>query len=419
MAKHWLRQDYGFMRDSWYGQPYEILNGMPKGTASVQILAELQKRKIIQHNKPKEDLIAKLNTTLEAIQKNYKLAGGEGDYFEKLFNAINSGYGAFQDKQPKPVPPKYLEQYEQDVLNFLSLANGGRVPQSLQKQLGDISNRILVDPNFYAYRERKSKFCEDIATWILSLAGFNSTTIGNMVSEWGGQQLITDSFAYLSQGGNVRRRNTAGDIKMSMRFTNAESKKQNIDLLEYLKQRYPATKDTVQFGKNNWIEMSVGEMDVKGFNNMLEETSHSLNRKITGKISDNFLDSVEQSLKIQVKSGGNQSLINKGRGVGKEELLGWSIYLSTLDTFYENYSYHPKVSGGSSASLAAYVNFVFSTNLPSTGLGENDLYFSKYGFSTLDKQMEAGGFYYELEPVVNSIYLLNATSKYTISQKSI
>ena len=36
-----------------------------------------------------------------------------------MFKAINSGYGAFQDKQPKPVPPKYLEQYEQDVLNFL------------------------------------------------------------------------------------------------------------------------------------------------------------------------------------------------------------------------------------------------------------------------------------------------------------
>jgi hypothetical protein len=91
-------------------------------------------------------------------------------------------------------------------------------------------------------------------------------------------------------------------------------------------------------------------------------------------------------------------------------LGAWDKYLNTLNKFYNNFSENDKVSNGSSDTLAAYTNWVFSKNIAKTTLGKNTFFFSEHGFATLDMSMNKDKFYFKLAPNPNSLKLLSSTS---------
>lgn len=417
MSKHWLRSEYGFKRDKWY-EPYESLNEMLIPPA--ETLLQIQKESICRVNKNKKAEINQLNTFLNGLQQHYKDLGNEEEFFSIFLKTINQGYMAFQAHKPKPSIPEFLNRYENNLKEFVDIIaaySGQRVPDNILSHIKDLQKRVTTsEANFYAFRQRKADFWEDIATWVLSLAGFSPAKIGNIVDE-AGKQLISDAVGFLQDSFiNTDNKNSNNDLlSISMRITGTESKKGNAPLLDILKDLFPEQSDSIKYGKNNWISVNI-DPSFSGFENLLEKTQHSVNHKVTVKINDTTVQNIEKGLTVQAKSGFNQGLLNKQKRnlISQSQLFAWDTYLKTATEFYNNYNYDDKVENGTSDTLNAYINWVFSKNLMNTPLGKNDIYLSSHGFSTLDQQLERSDTHYALMPDVRSLKLLSTTETYTI-----
>lgn len=433
---HWLRQDYGFTKADWYN-PYEKLNQMSLPSES---LYEVQRRTIerdLQQNS-RYAQIEQVNKFIQDLHVHYHKLGAEGDLFKNLVNKINQGYAAFDNNQkPKPQAPDFLQNYEKnllDIINVIAQHSGQQVPQHLVDQIIGMKNRILggtdvngssIEQNFYAFRERKAAFLEDVATWIYSLIGYSSITSGNFVDE-AGKQFLADSLAFLEDsfiGDNKTQGNGVFKVSLNIRGLNdkGQSQQKKIaqdNLLAYLKDKFPKQAENLSFGKNNWIEVTV-DPTITGFQDFITETQNELKNNITIKFNDTFKEQVEQGLRTQVKSGSQQDLLNqqKRNMISQSTLSSWDELLGIAMEFYQNFQHDEKVDGGTSESLNNYINWTFSRNISSTVLGGNEFYLSSHGFSTLDKQMEEGKFHFELAPKINSLKLLATIGEYSIIQK--
>lgn len=434
---HWLRQDYGFTKEDWYN-PYEALNKMPLPPESLyeiqrsMISSELQKSS-------KSQSIEQINAFIKKLQTDYHELGSEEDFFQVFINTLNQGYAAFDDKQQaKPEPPAFLQEYEINVKKFLNIlaqySDGGVVPDSLLTQLEGMKNRILggvdsqgnsIEQNFYAFRQRKSDFLEEVATWVYSLAGFNSITSGSFVDK-AGKQFLSDTIAYLGDSllSDPSKNNNNGFINVSLNIRGLRGKGQQSaregaqnELLAYLKDRFPKQADKISFGEYNWIEIQA-DPNIQGFQDLINTTQNELGYNISVKFNDTFKQQIEKGIRTQVKSGNKQNLINQNKRnqISQSELIMWDEYLRIAMEFYQNFQYDDKVDSGTSDTLNSYINWTFSRNIMSTALGGNELYLSANGFSTLDQQMEQGDFHFELKPSVDSLKLLSSVQVYDITQ---
>ena len=144
------------------------------------------------------------------------------------------------------------------------------------------------------------------------------------------------------------------------------------------------------------------------------QTSHAVEKKITIKANDDFQSQVKKGLSVQAKSGVSQSLLNnqKRDQIKAIQLVNWDMYLKILNDFYINKAQDSRTI--QTDNLAAYANWVFSKNIAKSTLGKNNLFLSRYGFTTLDTILEKTQKSYVLSPNANTMQLLVSTGVFNI-----
>ena len=418
---HWLRDDLGFTKPDWY-RPYSKLNQM-KHPPSEAMLQEIQINQIRAHNVGAEKEIAQLNNFLQELRTYVTDVPGENDFFERLLRRINSGFAQVQEgMRPDTVDIAYIQKYEEDVAGFLekiAAFSNSEIPENVVHDLHRIVHHLQQgEGGKWGFINRKGQLWEDIAAWIVELAGFRTLNTGPMIDA-AGKQLIEDVTGFLVDGLGREIPQGKGALTFSLRITGEDTKKANKPLLEYLKQKMPEQADTIRFGHNNFIEVSL-ENDVKGFNDFMREVNHTLDRKITVKVSDDFQQRISQGLTVQAKSGGQQKLLNnmKRDRISPRMLAEWDSYIALLNKFYATYGDVAGEPGATSDELSTYANWVFSTHIAETTLGKNRFFLSRHGFSTLDDQMQDGNFYFLLSPSAASLDILCASDGFDIMDSS-
>ena len=418
---HWLRDDLGFTKPDWY-RPYSKLNQM-KHPPSEAMLQEIQINQIRAHNVGAEKEIAQLNNFLQELRTYVTDVPGENDFFERLLRRINSGFAQVQEgMRPDTVDIAYIQKYEEDVAGFLdkiAAFSNSEIPENVIHDLHRIVYHLQQgEGGKWGFINRKGQLWEDIAAWIVELAGFRTLNTGPMIDA-AGKQLIEDVTGFLVDGLGREIPQGKGALTFSLRITGEDTKKANKPLLEYLKQKMPEQADTIRFGHNNFIEVSL-ENDVKGFNDFMREVNHALDRKITVKVSDDFQQRISQGLTVQAKSGGQQKLLNnmKRDRISPRMLAEWDSYIALLNKFYATYGDVAGEPGATSDELSTYANWVFSTHIAETTLGKNRFFLSRHGFSTLDDQMQDGNFYFLLSPSAASLDILCASDGFDIMDSS-
>lgn len=415
---HWLREDYGFTKGDWY-RPYSSLNSMPV-PPSPAILKEIQINAIKNHNSRLSAEIDYLNSFLNEFQNFARTEMGfdsEADFFSIFSKKINAGYGFFDMSDMTNITPKdtsWLDNYMKsinDFTNILGQYSGKEIPEHILHSIKRIKDHIQ-NGNFYGFRERKSQLWEDIATWILQMAGFEAIGTGAII-DMAGKQLIQDTIAWLPsqlQNKSIAPKNGLG---VSIRYTGIKTQSANKPLAEWAQKEVDRGRaGSLTLGPRGYVNFNV-DSDIQGFNDLMEEVSqHSLTKKITVKLDDPTKEYLHDFLSVQAKSGSGQALLNNQKRdlIDITTLGAWDKYLNTLNKFYNNFSHDDKVSNGSSDTLAAYTNWVFSKNIAKTTLGKNTFFLSQHGFTTLDMSMIKDKFYFKLAPNPNSLKLLNSTS---------
>ena len=423
--KHWLRKDYNFTKNDWY-KPYELLNNMQMQTG---VLKTIQIDSIKSHNSRLSAEINYLNSFLKKFQDfamgQIKSDDSEADFFSIFLKKINEGYGFF-DKSDKNSPEEVISKFNEYLNSIEKLANvlancPKNIPEetfhNIKEKIHNIKRNIealIQNGDKQEFKKQKAQLWEDISVWILQMAGFEAIGTGAIVDK-AGKQLIQDTIAWLPNQLQNKSDNLPKEgLGVSLRYTGIETKFGNKELADWA-QREIVNKGKARsapLGRRGYVNCTV-DSDIQGFNNLMEDVSqHSLKKKITVKLDDPTQKYLSNFLSVQAKSGSGQALLNNQSRdwIDIATLGAWDEYLKILNEFYNNFSNNKKVSTGSSDNLAAYTNWVFSTNIAKSTLGKNTFFFSEHGFATLDMAMDKDKFYFKLAPNPNSLKLLSSTS---------
>lgn len=426
---HWLRQDYNFSKGEWY-RPYSSLNSMPL-PPSPQVLKEIQINAIKANNAALTAEIDHLNSFLNGFQefaKSQVTLNDEQDFFGTFLKKINRGYGFFDMsdmKNPKPTGDlSWLDNYitsVKDFTNVIQKYTGKEIPANITTDIERMRTHI-ENGNFYGFRRRKSQLWEDLAEWILNVAGFKAIGTGAVIDK-AGKQLVQDVVAYLpSQLKDKSPKTPKNGLGMAVRYTGTSSQKANKPLEQWAQEelsRKGADQIALTKGGGGYVSFNV-DTDIEGFHDLMGDIQqHSLTKKVTVKIDDPTQDYLSKFLSVQAKSGSNQDLLNNQKRdmIDIVTLSAWDKYINTLNKFYNNFSQVEKVDEGRSETLSAYTNWVFSKNIAKSTLGKNTFFLSQHGFTTLDKSMIKDKFYFKLAPNPNSLKLLCSTS-FTIEEEN-
>lgn len=414
---HWLREEYHFTTGDWY-RPYSSLNNM-KVPPSPAVLKQIQIDAIRQNNSKLSAEIEHLNSFLAEFQAYAKRAyrfDEEQDFFTVLSKKINAGYGFFDAKDLQNIKLKdltWLDRYLKSVKNLTNLIkqySGKEIPPNIKQAFTDIEQHIRQG-KYHSFRARKAQLWEDISEWVLSIAGFQSIGTGAIIDA-GGKQLIQDTIAYLASTVHKKPMAPKDGLSVSVRFTGEQGNKDSITL-EKIMRKIADEKiaNTITFGPEGYVNVQV-QGTIEGWHDFINQVSHEAQRKITIKINDDTQDYLSNFLSVQAKSGLYQPLLNNEKRdlIDISTLSAWDKYLATLNKFYNNFSQNKKVDEGTSKTLGAYTNWVFSKNIAKTTLGKNTFFLSHHGFSTLDQTMEKDKFYFRLSPNPKSLKLLSSRS---------
>lgn len=420
-AHHWLREDYQFSAENWYN-PYSILNNMPL-PPSPSTLKEIQINAIKMNNSKLSAEVEHFNSFLLKLQnfaKSEMKIDSEADFFSVFLKKINSGYGFFDTTDLKNIKPSkdmsWLGNYIDTIGDFTKIIarySGKEIPKKIADDIKRIQEHI-EGGNFYGFRYRKAQLWEDLAEWILSIAGFESIGSGALIDK-AGKQFVQDVIAYLpGQLQNKPGFLGSGGLGVEIRYTGTKTQNENKELYDWAQQEaQKKIVDQVDFSKKRkgYVGVQV-QNQIEGFKNLMDNVQHSLTKKVTVKIDDPTKEYLQAFLSVQAKSGSGQALLNNsGRDlIDISALSAWDTYLKILNDFYNNFSQNEKVENGESETLAAYTNWVFSKNIAKTTLGKNTFFLSRHGFATLDQSMSLENFYFKLAPNPNSLKLLNSTS---------
>jgi hypothetical protein len=227
-------------------------------------------------------------------------------------------------------------------------------------------NAILTKGSgLYAYRAEKSKLFEEIAAAYFSGSGLGA---GITTGSWGkisdnNRQLVTDVYAFLHKDGVP---------SMKGKYTSYEK-------TGYWKADMSRAANGLGVSVSSDLNTFIQEMEVLN-------GQANIGIGIDDELADT-LDTVS-SLRVQVKSGINQSILNANYrnairlsefADSKLDLLMNLYYQDQKQSFLYFYK-NPK----DSETLTAYANYLLSTNIAKTSLTQsNDIYFTEHGFETV------------------------------------
>jgi hypothetical protein len=224
---------------------------------------------------------------------------------------------------------------------------------------------LTKDTGLYNYRAEKAKLFEEIAAAYFSGSGSGA---GITTGSWGkisdyNRQLVTDVYAFLhkasvpSMKGKYTKYEKTGNWKIDMeRALNGSGISVSSDLDTFIKE----------------MELLNGQSNIK--------------ISIDDELAD-VLDTVS-SLRVQVKSGINQSILNQNyrNAIQLSEFADSKLNL-LMDLYYQDqkqgFLYFYRRSKDSK-TLTAYANYLLSINIEKTTLTQsNDIYFTEHGFETI------------------------------------
>lgn len=349
--------------DSKSGRPYSELNKIEDDAAKANNAIELHKIQVNQF----ETYISQTNPRFRAAQNflnslpKYKVQITDkieeksiNEIFNVITKIINSPYKG-GDKATKEMTDK--------AKRLESLLKSIKVNVPLTETMKKVLEGN-TDININKYTQEKSDFFEEIITdYINGLKkGYIAMTTGKYHSlKDSNRQLIADIFVFLD--------NLQDKVKgTAIPFTPTGNYK-----LDYT---------NVKKGTN--IEI---HSDIQDFINQLEKMTGTSNIRIA--LDNELEESMDRlsAIKIQAKSGINQSILNKSMSRNSEALesfkdrkLNLLLELYDLDKT-NNFIYFYK-NQKKSKILTAYSNYLLSINIAKTSVMKNDIYATEKGFET-------------------------------------
>lgn len=376
--------------DSVYG-PYSQLNGIDKKVLNPATLRMIQLgiiKKQMQTNarlKEANDFIKNLPTYNQS--ETEEMAANQ--IFSRIAAILNSPF------QSGDSMTRELSDRVGQLKQLLQTVNVNvPIPDVVIQALSQ--NVVLTkSTGLYSYRAEKSKLFEEIAAAYFSGSGLGA---GITTGSWGkisdsNRQLVTDVYAFLHKDGVP---------SMKGKYT------------PYQKTGYWKA-DMARASGGLGVSVS---SDLDTFIKEMERLNGQANIGIG--IDDELADTLDavSSLRVQVKSGINQSILNANyrNAIQLSEFADFKLNL-LMDLYYQDqkqgflYFYkNPK----DSETLTAYANYLLSINIAKTSLTQsNDIYFTEHGFETVYDWMKNRNVYLRFQHSVKmNAQLLSQNRRY-------
>ena len=307
-----------------------------------------------------------INNILPTYNQNQSETIIANEGFQTIVSLLNSPFVSSGRKEIREQSDK-IAQLE----NALKQVNINLpIPPTVKTVLEKTSAITKEDKSFYKYRAEKADFYEKIVT-----AFITGSNLGEAITtgSWGNinknnQQLVTDVYIFLHDSAN--------SAKISGSYS--------------AYQKTGSYKEDISAAKNgNFV--TVQDQELTQFIEMMNEfNGHS---EIGVSIDDemaNCLDTVS-SLKVSVKSGTNQSILNTNNinaielsSLGSLDKLQLLMKLYNIDAAQGFRFLYKNPKKDSSPTLTAYANYLLSINIDKTTLcKDNDIYFTNKGFETV------------------------------------
>lgn len=400
MAKHWLREDYGFKADWWYDQKsssrktqvrYSQLNQMKQSYAKPTNLQYLQMRKIELKNAPYKIAI---NNIKQYIQTFNGLGLNGNDFFE-AFNKVLNNIDNIKSLSGR-LKAGAIGQYTNNLQVFIDAikktSRSEVVPPAVLQSYTKMINALQKsEKNFH---REKGAFWEEIGTWVLEMSGLRAITSANFIDPLG-KKIIQD--------GIIEPLGGIGITSVKTKLAGTKSQRSNLNLKKALEDALPNKTYKVDFvkGGKGYIEISAQSgLSLYSLQNFcLQPLQSILGSSIILQIDDETKKKLDDAMTVQTKSGIGQSLLNQSKRDWITIILlrEWDKYINLLSQFANTYRNADSVKFGQSDRLAAYINWVFSNNIMKTTLGKNTIFFTFRGFQTLDEILKSETSYFRLQ----------------------
>ena len=380
--------------DSVYG-PYSLINGIDKLSLTPQALRAIQLG-IIKKQIKVNSRLKQANELINNLPK-YKINETEemvaNQIFERIATILNSpfksGNQLVRDQSDKA-----------QELNLLLKSMNINLPIS-DSIISVLSRNDIItksDSNFYTYRAEKARLFEEIVAAYFQDGKNNAITTGSWgkISDYN-RALITDIYVFLNQDDNKKLQGSYTTYQKSGDW------KQDI------------------INSKSGLKISV-QSNIDSFIKELDKLNKTANIGIS--IDDELADSLDtlSSLKVQAKSGINQSILNNSlrNAFSLSEFADYR--LSLLYDLYSldaknGFKYFYKTPRGSSQTLESYTNYLLSINIARSSLIQsNDIYFTEKGFETVYDWMKNRNVYLKFQGSIKlNAQLLSQKRKYNFS----
>lgn len=264
-----------------------------------------------------------------------------------------------------------------------------------------LTNDIITkDKGFYQYKQEKAELFENLLSqYVRSLSGENTAiTTGSWgkISDYN-RQLVTDVFIFT---GINKNKTIKGSIATFEKTGNWQHDR-------HLAQNAPKT---------------LISSDIPAFIETLDKLNGQ--SKLSISIDDELSDSLDiiSSLKAQVKSGVNQSILNIStrNQISLDEIMEGNTLILLKDLYdldaKQDFLFFYKDSK-KSKNLTSYGNYLLSKNISKTGLVKhNDIYFTEKGLQTAYDWLNNKNVYLKfLKDIKLNSMLLSSQRKYGFS----
>lgn len=370
VIKQKARKGHNGFWDSVYG-PYSKINGIDRKALNPSALRAIQLGIIKKQMQVNQRLI-QANSFIDSLQ-TYNFQETEemavNQIFTRIATILNSPFASGD-----AITREQSDKVKQLNLLLQTINVNLPIPNSIISVLSR-NDIITKRTGLYDYRAEKAKLFEEIAAEYFSAAG-----IGQAIAtgSWGkisdsNRQLVTDVFAFIKTG---------------------ETKSMKGKYTPYQKTGYWKA-DIAK--ATNGIGVSVAS-DLDQF---ITEMNYLNGQSDIGiAIDDEMADTLDtiSSLKIQVKSGVNQSILNSNYRNAISLGVFNDMKLSLLQDLYSidqknGFTYFYKTPKDSE-TLTAYANYLLSVNIAKTSvIQSNDIYFTENGFETIYDWMKKKNVY--------------------------
>lgn len=369
VLKKWQKIYNSFYDDKQEGIKYSKLNEIDSLVYSPQKLYDYQ-RKIFLQEINKNSFLKQGNdfiNSLSLYNSDQTEKESANQIIEKVADILNSPFKSGKKDIRDLKASRKVKQFKEALEK---ITPGIEIPNTILNQLE--SNDIIRDKEIFSkYRQEKADFFEEIAAAFLRGQGLKASAMGAVgnISK-NNQQLPTDIYAFI-QDTTFKK---SGSYGSSIKSTSGD----------YIENVNKAIKN---YNSGNFLSVSIGS-DIKEFLNEIEKLKGDASLNIS--IDDEMEQAMTQvaTLKVQVKSGMGQSILNPNK-INAIALSSFS-YKDKLELLMQLYNdVNPNRSyllrSVNSVTLAGYTNTLLTQNLSKTTIlnnGTNNVYFTEKGFET-------------------------------------